>query len=306
MRRVARALIVVSLGAVACARTTPSPGDPSPSPPPAEDRPSPPARAAAPPSSTAAASVLAGAWASDDGRALERWVAVGEHLVGVGFTSADDGESTAFFEVMLLHHADGHPVFTAIPQGAAIVDFEVAAEPERLSFTNPAHDDPTAIVYRRQGDRLAIALDGAAGPRRLELRGREPTPAPELEALDTAFAADSAARGGAAWVERFDAEGSAWSRGSSRRDGEASGKGIDAMRAGGHELLWAPEASGLAPAGDLGFTTGRFRVVAREGGQVVSTGIFVTIWRRRADGWYVAFDSGVTDAPEPAPAGSPQ
>ncbi|MCX4244017.1 nuclear transport factor 2 family protein [Paraliomyxa miuraensis] len=299
MRHVVQALVVAPLVAFACAHPAPGHGDPSAAPP-ASNEPATAAKESPSVESSEhplpdAVSILVGAWASEDGRAVERWTAVGEHLVGIGFTSAKDGKTTAWFEVMLLHHPDGHAVFTAIPGGEAIVDFEVAVEPDELRLTNPEHDDPTAIVYRREGDRLAIALDGAAGPRRFELRGREPMSAPTLEDLDVAFAADSAARGGAAWVERFDAEGFAWSRGSDRRDAETSGAGIDAMRAGGHDLQWSPTASGLAPAGDLGFTTGRYRVVAQAGNEVVSTGTFVTIWRKRADGWHIAFDSGVPD-----------
>ncbi len=298
--RPATTLLLVALAVIACERATTTPTEPAGSTP---------ARAAAdvePPQRTAAA-MLVGAWASDDGSAIERWVGVGEHLVGVGFTSGDDGETTASFEVMLLHHVDGPLTFTAMPAGEAIVDFGVAIVADELRLTNPAHDDPAAIVYRRQGDRLAIALDGAGGPRRFEFHARTPSPAPALEALDRAFATDSTERGGAAWAERFEAEGSTWPRGSTRRYGpEAIGASIDAMRASGHDLTWAPVASGLAPAGDMGFTTGRYRVFGREGSEVVSTGIFVTIWRRHGDQWRIAFDTGIPDPPPPAaPTPSP-
>jgi hypothetical protein len=299
MRRAITPLVVV-LAVTACERATTVPTEPAvPTP----------ARAAAdvePPARTAAA-MLVGAWASDDGSAVERWVGVGEHLVGVGFTSGDDGKSTASFEVMLLHHVDGPLTFTAMPAGEAIVDFGVAVTEDELRLTNPAHDDPTDIVYRREDDRLAIALDGAGGSRHFELRARAPSPAPALEALDRAFAADSAVRGGAAWAERFDANGSFWSRGSSRLDGpEAIGASIDAMRANGHDLAWDPVASGLAPAGDMAFTTGHYRVLGRESGEVAGTGIFVTIWRRHGDQWRIAFDTGIPDPPPPAtPTPSP-
>jgi len=283
--------LVVLLTSTACERATTVPTEPA--------APTP-ARAATDVEPPQPAAMLEGTWASDDGSAFEHWVGVGEHLVGVGFTSGDDAETTASFEVMLLHRVDGPLTFTAIPGGEAMVDFGVAVAADELRLTNPAHDDPTAIVYRRQDDRLAIALDGAGGPRRFELRARTPSPAPALEALDRAFAADSAVRGGAAWVERFAAEGSAWSRGTTRTNGpEAVGAGIDAMRANGHELLWGPAASGLAPAGDMGFTTGPYRIVGRESGEVASTGIFVTIWRRYGDQWRVAFDTGIPDPPPP-------
>lgn len=292
MRSVTQAFVLAPLLAMACAKTTTVPGEPPPS-----IVPQSPTQSPIQPQPSDAASILVGAWASDDGSTRERWVGVGEHLVGVGFVSRDDVEASASFEVMLIHRVDGHAIFTALPGGTAIVDFGVGTEPNLLRLTNPEHDDPTQIVYRREGARLAVALDGAAG---LDLLAGEPAPAPELEALDVAFSADSGTRGGAAWAERFEAQGFTWSRGSTRKDGpEAIGAGIDAMRAGGHELSWAPTASGMAPAGDMGFTTGRYRLSAREGGELVGTGTYVTIWRRRrqADGWRIAFDTGVPDPP---------
>jgi Domain of unknown function (DUF6265) len=180
MRRAITPLVVV-LALTACERATTVP---------TETAVPTPARAAADvePPQRAAAAMLVGAWANDDGSVVERWVGVGEHLVGVGFTSGNDAEA-ASFEVMLLHHFDGPLTFTAIPAGEAIVDFGVAIAADELRLTNPGHDDPTAIVYRRQDDRLAIALDGAGGPRRFELHARTPSLAPTLEALDGAFAA---------------------------------------------------------------------------------------------------------------------
>jgi ketosteroid isomerase-like protein len=78
------------------------------------------------------------------------------------------------------------------------------------------------------------------------------------------------------------------------------------MRDNGHDLAWVSAASGLAPAGDMGFTTGPYRVLNRESGGVTSTGTFVTIWRRHGGQWRIAFDTGIPDPPPPAsPTPSP-
>lgn len=295
MHRVVQA-IATTLLSFACGPATTVPGEPAAAAPPSHESTSSPLLP-----SIDAAPILVGAWASDDGTTHERWVDTGAHLVGVGFVSRDDAKVTVFFDVMLIHRAAGHATFTAMPAGVSQVDFELSQEPDRLRFANPAHDDPSQIDYRRDGDRLAITVDGAAGPRRFDLQRREPASAPALEALDRAFAADSADRGGVAWAERFEAAGATWSWGSTRREGPAAiGASIDELRSSGRDLSWTPTASGLAPAGDMGFTSGRYRVSAREGGEVLGSGTYVTIWRRDADHWRIAFDTGVPDS-APAP-----
>jgi ketosteroid isomerase-like protein len=57
--------------------------------------------------------------------------------------------------------------------------------------------------------------------------------------------------------------------------------------------VWEPTASGLAPAGDLGWTVGEWTWSANDPGGGEARGSYVTVWRRQADGsWKVLFDTG--------------
>ena len=65
-------------------------------------------------------------------------------------------------------------------------------------------------------------------------------------------------------------------------------------------LEWAPQAGAVARSGDLGFTTGPYRVMKDDAHPPVDQGYFFSIWKHTAEGWRVAVDSGVqTTAPPP-------
>ena len=72
-----------------------------------------------------------------------------------------------------------------------------------------------------------------------------------------------------------------------------------ALRGAAHgvQIEWAPFASGLSPAGDLGYTVGtsRFTSPGAGGARVEShRGSYVSIWRRQpGGGWKVLFDTGI-------------
>ena len=246
------------------------------------------------PRATSAAAIMLGAWSDLHAQSSERWVAVGEHLVGVGF--AGD-----FFEVMLIHPVDGGQVFTAMPMGASQVDFAITLGDEGLRADNPGHDDPRTITYRRSDAGLAVSLDGEGGPRAFELSAVSPTLAPELERLDAEFAADSLARGGVAWGERFIEAGCSWPLGSARSEGPTTiAAGIDEMRTNGRDLLWTPLVGGLAPDGERGFTAGTYEIRGHADDRIQGTGTYVTIWQREGSGWRIVFDTGVADPPSAA------
>ncbi len=77
--------------------------------------------------------------------------------------------------------------------------------------------------------------------------------------------------------------------------------GLEAVLAGfdgwseGTELLWRPVAADIAASGDLGFTRGDWtaRVPGEDGAVSESTGRYLSIWKRQADGaWKVILDFG--------------
>lgn len=65
-------------------------------------------------------------------------------------------------------------------------------------------------------------------------------------------------------------------------------------------IRWQPLDAAISSSGDLGYTIGAYEIVrSGENAGVVTTGKYVTIWKKQADGsWKVIFDSGVPDTPK--------
>jgi ketosteroid isomerase-like protein len=235
----------------------------------------------------------------------EHWIAAGKALWGIGLTVR--GGVTATFEILLIDADErGGLRLTAIPGGTRTVVFPLSSRAERTAtFENPRHDAPKTITYARTAeDRLVARLDDAAGARPpiLDADRVAITRAGALEAADRAFAADVAARGIEGWVAAFAADGMVW-----RAEGTL--RGHDAIRKDMAPLLsdpdarltWEPVTSVMSPAGDLGFTVGRSRLLRRgHGGQMEERARFtyVTLWRRQAwrqqagGAWKVLWDGG--------------
>lgn len=61
----------------------------------------------------------------------------------------------------------------------------------------------------------------------------------------------------------------------------------------GFSLSWEPKTAYVSPGGELGYTSGTFRLAVGDpdGGLVTKTGHYVSIWVRQADGpWKVAIE----------------
>jgi hypothetical protein len=123
---------------------------------------------------------LAGSWRTGDGRAAERWQAVGDVLVGIGF--GNDGSVTRSFEVMVVHVGGERLVFTARPNGRSAVAFPQEARGERsITFGNPAHDDPKRVEYKLVDGVLVAATEGPSGRQEWRLERSDGAAAPEIE-----------------------------------------------------------------------------------------------------------------------------
>ena len=68
-----------------------------------------------------------------------------------------------------------------------------------------------------------------------------------------------------------------------------------AFTSGGLMLTWEPDLASASPAGDMGWTSGRYE--SRNGSdESVKAGRYLTIWRRQPGGaWKVELDTGVPD-----------
>jgi ketosteroid isomerase-like protein len=67
-----------------------------------------------------------------------------------------------------------------------------------------------------------------------------------------------------------------------------------------YQLDWTPQGGQMSPAGDMGFTWGHYegRAKDRNGNPTVTTGRYMTIWKKQADGaWKVVLDSSNDEPP---------
>jgi ketosteroid isomerase-like protein len=67
-----------------------------------------------------------------------------------------------------------------------------------------------------------------------------------------------------------------------------------------YQLTWTPQGAQMGPSNDMGFTWGHYegRSKDKNGGPVVITGRYFTVWRKLSDGtWKVALDASANEPP---------
>lgn len=166
----------------------------------------------------------------------------------------------------------------------------------------------------RRASMLVLAVGLACAPPQDGMAGGEagdgsmpPADESQLMQADRDFAAAVAEGGAEVWAAWFDPQGAMIQP----RAGEISGTAsIRSAMAGldepGVSLEWEPYSADIAASGDLGYTVGRYtsRGPGEGDAEVVSHGLYVTIWRRQADGsWKVAMDLGNPVGEGPWPEG---
>jgi ketosteroid isomerase-like protein len=243
----------------------------------------------------AAAAWLEGRWRAGSG-AVEDWIRIDDTLYGIGLPAP--GASGQPFEVLMVQRLEGTLVYTAYPGGQTSVGFPLARSGDgTATFTNPTHDAPQSITYRRSGARMTAQVESRGEPALdFAWQRADAAPATALEDADRAFAADVAARGIDGWVEWFEPQGIQYlGKAFVGRDAIRERMGPNFARPG-FRIEWTPVASGMGPTGQLGYTVGRSRILGQgPDGKPAPPwcGSYVSVWRRQADGkWRVLFDTG--------------
>jgi ketosteroid isomerase-like protein len=119
-----------------------------------------------------------------------------------------------------------------------------------------------------------------------------------LLAADARFDADVAERGIDAWIAWFEPNATSWNGKELVHDREVYRTTMGPfLSKPGAKMRWQPGYAEVQ--GDLGFTTGRWQLIAGSDGRQDKTpggGHYVTVWRRQADGgWKIVFDMGNDD-----------
>jgi ketosteroid isomerase-like protein len=149
---------------------------------------------------------------------------------------------------------------------------------------------------------LCVALASYdAASRDLMAQTPSDDPAQALLEADRLFSEEAAERGVDGWLAWFEADGT-------MVQGEGEVRGHDAIRElmapffadSTIQLVWDPLRAEISEDNRLGYTIGAYRVIrvgVAEDEPPLSHGMYLTVWRRQADGaWKVAADIG-------APAG---
>jgi len=121
--------------------------------------------------------------------------------------------------------------------------------------------------------------------------------------LEARFAKDVLERGGAAFAEWFAEDGVALGNGQPPAVGRVAIAKSANWSPKVYQLTWTPTDAVMGPSGDIGYTWGHFEGHSKDanGNPVTTSGRYITIWRKQADGnWKVVLDAG---ANEPANAG---
>lgn len=229
-----------------------------------------------------------GDWKGESG--TEHWSAAGGALYGVVLTAKGS------FEVMIVDDAagegpaDGVLRLFAMPGGDKSVLFTHQRHAARsVTFANADHEDVRTIEYARTDQGLAAKLATASGSHiTFDFRVVPHLAAPELEAADRAFAAETSARGAAGWGAWFAPDGWMW-HGAGKVEHAAIAAAMEPLLSSG-TLAWEPLTSGKI--GALGYTVG---TATFTGPKEHWRSSYVTIWKQQADGaWKVLFDTGRT------------
>jgi ketosteroid isomerase-like protein len=123
-----------------------------------------------------------------------------------------------------------------------------------------------------------------------------------LYSLEAKFEHDTIQGGGAAFAKWFAPDAVTLSNGKAPIIGQAAIAAAANWTASQYKLTWTPEGARMSTDGDMGFTWGTYegRSKDRDGSPIVTTGRYMTVWKKQSDGsWKVALDAS-NDAPPAA------
>jgi hypothetical protein len=119
---------------------------------------------------------MVGCWETPDGMAKEVWVKEEDGSL-TGFNVVLGDGQVRFYEILrITTSADGTLTYTAHPSGQSTTTFDApAASGQEVTFSNPSHDYPQQIKYRRDGSILYATISFLSGkdPRTFNKRACE-------------------------------------------------------------------------------------------------------------------------------------
>jgi ketosteroid isomerase-like protein len=161
---------------------------------------------------------------------------------------------------------------------------------------------------------VAAAIPGAGRAQLLEPGTQSEAPNPLTDAtvkpgkmvlfqLEARFAKDVAERGGAGFASWFADDGVALGNGAAPLIGKVAIAKSANWSPNTYQLTWTPTDGMMGPSGDMGYTWGHYEGHSKDanGNPVVTSGRYITMWRKEPDGsWKVVLDAGSNEPPAAA------
>jgi ketosteroid isomerase-like protein len=119
--------------------------------------------------------------------------------------------------------------------------------------------------------------------------------------LEAQFAKDVAAKGGAAFGLWCAPDAVMLGNGAAPVVGRVAIEKAAGWSPRDYQLTWTPTDAMMSPSGDMGYTWGHYEGRSKDanGNPVETSGRYMTIWRKEADGsWKFVMDAGANDAPQ--------
>jgi hypothetical protein len=217
---------------------------------------------------------LLGSWAAGDEQ--QSWIAVDGAIFGIALHPG------GAFDLVTIDDGEGRSPADNVLR----VRFMANGEPAKESKGPPPGDATLEFggaTYLHLGDGLSVTRAGATAM----FKHVAPPAAPEAEAADKAFSADTAQRGAVGWAAAFAPDGAMLS-GDKKIDQPKVGDEMKAFLAGG-ALTWAPIASGKRDG--TAFTVGKAVYKPKDGEPEFHT-VYITVWHQVDGVWKVFRDTG--------------
>jgi ketosteroid isomerase-like protein len=160
------------------------------------------------------------------------------------------------------------------------------------------------IMAGRQGVRGQLAFPSDNSTQNLPNPLTDATASPGkvlLFNLEAQFAKDVAARGGAAFAIWCAPDAVMLGNGAAPVVGQVAIAKSASWLPKDYQLTWTPTDAMMGPSGDMGYTWGHYEGRSKDanGNPVETSGRYMTIWRREADGsWKFVMDAGANDTPQ--------
>jgi len=118
--------------------------------------------------------------------------------------------------------------------------------------------------------------------------------------LEKRFAKDVLEKGGAGFADWFADDGVALGNGAAPLIGKVAIAKSANWSPKDYRLTWTPTDAMMGPSGDMGYTWGHYEGRSKDanGNPVLTSGRYITMWRKEADGsWKVVLDAGANEPP---------